>query len=135
MLERMRTETRPLNPLEIELWVKPDYDSTSNPLPDPKISVFLGVVRDEEVLAYLCLQLKLHAQPLRIYPGHQALFPSLIRYAEEYILEKTGPQWVYLFCPDDLLRMASAMGMDQEPWKILSKFVGAPESVPAGRRE
>ena len=109
---------------ELALYVRPDYDATGNPLPDPRYSVFLGVVRDGEVLAYICLQLKLHAQPLVIKPGHAAMLPRLVAAAEDHILQTTGPQWVYLFAEDSLVKMATAMGMQLEPWHVLSKFVG-----------
>ena len=122
-------ETRVLTAEELEKYVRPDYDATGNPLPDPRYSVFLGVVRDGEVLAYLCLQLKLHAQPLVIKPGHAAMLPRLVQAAEDHILQTTGPQWIYLFAPNELVKMATAMGMQLEPWHVLSKFVG-PKHIP-----
>lgn len=108
------------------------FAETGNPLPDPAISTFVGAVDpDGKVLAFLVLQLKLHAQPLWIADGHSALLTSLVAEAERTILRKTGAaQWVYLFAPAGrLAQLGQAMGMGLEPWVVLSKLV-LPE-VPA----
>jgi len=118
------TQFRPLTPDEIESSVKPDYDVTGNPLPDPSISTFIGALQDFQVIAYLCLQVKLHAQPLVIRDGHQSVLKSLVAAAERYILATVGPQWVYLFTPaGKLAQLASTMGMQLEPWVVMSKLV------------
>src|SRR5579859_6096209 len=106
-------EIRVLTDEEVASYVAPQYAETGNQLPDPAISCFVGVVEDGEVLAFLGLQLKLHAQPMWIKPGHQALFQPLVHAAEQVILERTGSgTWVYLFAPaGKLSQLAQAMGM------------------------
>ena len=119
---------RELTPDEIQQYVKPGYDATNNPLPDPAISTFVGVLRGGKVVASIGLQLKLHAQPLQIEEGHANVLPALVSAAERIILQRTGPQWVYLFAPAGrLAQIASAMGMQLEPWVIMSKLVTHPE--------
>lgn len=118
---------RPLSPEEIEAEVLPDYLATGNSLPDPGVSKFIGAFRGPELLAYLCLQVKLHAQPLVIRAGHAGTLPGLVHAAEAHILETVGPQWVYLFAPaGKLSQLAAACGMQLEPWVVMSRFV-APE--------
>jgi len=119
---------RELTPEEIQQYVKPGYDATNNPLPDPAISTFVGVIRGGRVVASIGLQLKLHAQPLQIEDGHANVLPALVKAAERIILQRTGPQWVYLFSPAGrLAQIASAMGMQLEPWCVMSKLVTYPE--------
>ena len=122
-------EERTLTADEIERFVTAAFALSGNPLPDPSSSSVVGLIRDKEVLAYLCLQLKVHAQPLRIFPGHEALFPRLVRAAEKEILDKIGPSWIYLFAPQALVKMASAMGMQLEPWHVMSKLVHKPDPI------
>lgn len=118
---------RELTAEEIQSFVAPQYAATGNSLPDPANSTFIGVIRGGEVVAALGLQLKLHAQPLMISDGHSAVLPLLVKTAESIILSRIGPQWVYLFCPAGRLsQIAQSMGMQLEPWCVLSKLV-APE--------
>ncbi len=115
---------RPLTPEEIAEHVAPDYFATGNPLPDPAISTFLGLFTPDGKVSYLCLQLKLHAQPLVLRPGHQQFLSALVHAAESHILSTVGPTWVYLFTPaGKLAQIASAMGMQLEPWVVMSKLV------------
>jgi hypothetical protein len=119
---------RQLTPEEIQQYVKPGYDATNNPLPDPAYSTFVGVLRRGRVVASIGLQLKLHAQPLQIEDGYASVLPQLVEGAEKIILERTGPQWVYLFTPAGrLAQIASAMGMQLEPWVVMSKLVAPPQ--------
>lgn len=119
---------RELTPEEIQQYVKPGYDATNNPLPDPSISTFVGVFRGGRVVASIGLQLKLHAQPLQIEDGHAAVLPTLVAAAERIILQRTGPQWVYLFAPAGrLAQVAQHMGLQLEPWVVMSKLVTYPE--------
>jgi hypothetical protein len=119
---------RELTAEEIQRYVKPGYDATNNPLPDPSISTFVGVFRGGKVVASIGLQLKLHAQPLQIEEGHAGVLPVLVAAAERIILQRTGPQWVYLFAPAGRLsQMASALGLQLEPWVVMSKLVTYPE--------
>ena len=118
---------RMLTPDEIQAHVLPDYERSGNPLPAPSDSTFIGALESDQVVAYLCLQVKLHAQPLVIRPGHSDILKSLIRAAESHILSTIGPTWVYLFTPAGRLsQIASTMGMQLEPWCVMSKLV-APE--------
>lgn len=114
---------RELTPDEVKS-VEHVFRATGNPLPDPAISTFVGCVEDGKVVAFIVLQLKLHAQPLWIEEGRSQLLPALIRAAESVIITRTGPQWVYLFAPAGRLsQLAQHMGMQLEPWVVLSKLV------------
>lgn len=95
-------------------------------LPDTRYATFIGVFRGGKRVAFLVLQIKLHAEPLLIEEGHSAVLGPLVSFAERYILEKCGPQWVYLFAPAGrTAQLAQAMGMQLEPYVILSKLVQA----------
>src|ERR1017187_536323 len=119
---------RELTPEEIQQYVKPGYDAANNALPDPAVSTFVGVIRGGRVVASLGIQLKLHAEPLQIESGHSSVLPLLVKYAERLILQRTGPQYVYLFAPAGrVAQMAQAMGLVLEPWCVLSKLVTPPE--------
>lgn len=123
-------DIRILTPEEIQQYVKPGYDATGNPLPNSAESLFVGVIRDGKVVASLGLQIKLHAQPLQIEDGYASVLPSLIATAEKIILERSGPQWVYLFAPaGKLAQIAHHFGMQTEQWVVMSKLV-APEIPP-----
>ncbi len=113
------------SPIQVRKWrSRPDYAATGNLPPDPAISKILGAFAGDQVLGYLVLQLKLHAQPLVLRPGHANILSGLVHAAEAHILATAGPQWVYLFTPaGKLTQMASAMGMVQEPWCVMSKLV------------
>ncbi len=114
---------RPLTPDEIALHVLPDYAASGNPLPDPAISTFIGLFEGNRV-SYLCLQVKLHAQPLVLRPGHEQFLRTLVHAAESHILSTVGPTWVYLFTPaGKLAQMAQTMGMQLEPWVVMSKLI------------
>src|ERR1700685_1880416 len=114
---------RELTPNEIQQYVKPGYDATNNPLPNPATSTFMGVFRGGKVVATLGIQLKLHAEPLQIEPGHGAVLPALVASAEKLILQRAGSQYVYLFAPAGrVAQMAQAMGLQLEPWVVLSKL-------------
>ena len=117
-------EERILTPEEIQSYVAPQYAATGNPLPDPATSQFIGVIRGGKIVAALGLQVKLHAQPLMIDDGHGAVLPALVKAAERIILERCGPQWVYLFTPaGKLTQLAQSLGMQLEPWCVCSKLV------------
>ena len=98
--------------------------SSGNALPDPAVSQFIGAVKDGKVVAFLVLQLKLHAEPMWISEGNSQLFLPLVRAAEKIILNKVGPQWVYLFAPAGrVAQLATSIGMQVEPYVIMSKLV------------
>jgi len=115
---------RPLTPEEIQEFVAPIYEQTGNSLPHPNESVFLGVIEGGACLGFLCLQIRLHAEPLWISPGHSQIVTSLVSAAEKYILENSASQWVYLFAPAGRIgQLASSLGMQLEPWNVYSKLV------------
>ena len=121
---RPSDDVRELTPEEIKKYVEPGYLATNNSLPDPRTSTFVGVIREGRVVASLGLQVKLHAQPLQIEDGYASVLPALVRGAEDLILKRTGPQWVYLFAPaGKLAQIASCFGMQLEPWVVMSKLV------------
>ena len=122
---------RVMTPEEIKA-EEPIFASTGNPLPNPATSTFLGVFRGGKRVAFLVLQLRLHTEPLYIEEGHSAVLPALVKAAEEYILRNVGPQWVYLFAPAGrITQLAQAMGMQLEPYCVLSKLV-LPEAPAKG---
>lgn len=117
------TEYRELTAEEIQT-VAGVFTDRGAQLPDPATSSFIGAVEDGRVIGFLVLQLKLHAEPMWIEPGHSAVFAPLVHKAEEVILQRTGPQWVYLFAPAGRVsQMAVTMGMQIEPWVVMSKLV------------
>lgn len=125
-----KVERRLLTEEEVLQFVKPVYDKGGYPLPDPATSVFVGVLRGGKVKAFLGLQVMLHAEPLWIEDGEANLLTGLVERAEEIILERTGPQWVYLFAPPGkVARIAERLGMQLEPYCVYSKLVTAPAPV------
>ncbi len=116
-------EIRELTPEEVQTVAKIFADHGAV-VPDLKASVFVGAVQDGVVLGFIVLQPKLHAEPVWITPGQSQLFVPLVREAERVILQKFGPQYVYLFAPAGrVAQMAATMGMQLEPFVILSKLV------------
>lgn len=106
-------------------------------LPDPATSFFVGSVDGDGVVnAFLVLQLKVHAQPLWIRPGHESVFRNLTSTAEQIVQERTGGNvWIYLFAPaGKLSRMAEVAGMHLEPWNVWSKLV-EPISAPVEAKQ
>jgi hypothetical protein len=93
-------------------------------LPDPGTSTFMGAFKGGKCVGFLVLQIKLHAEPLYIEEGHSQILTPLVRQAEKYILQRCGPTWVYLFSPAGrTAQLAQSMGMQLEPWVVLSKLV------------
>lgn len=116
-------EVRVLTPAEIKS-VESVFADAGATLPDPQTSLFVGAVMDGEVQGFIVLQLKLHAEPMWIKNGKSELFLKLVAKAEETILAKSGPQWVYTFTPAGRIsQLAQSMGMQLEPWCIYSKLV------------
>jgi hypothetical protein len=100
------------------------FAATGNPLPDPAISTFVGAIEDGKVIGFLVIQLKLHAEPMWIESGRSEVFTSLVTQAERMILQKAGPQYVYLFAPAGRVsQLAQTAGMQLEPFCIFSKLV------------
>lgn len=126
------TPVRVLTEAEIEI-LKPIFAEQNADLPDPRFSFFVGSVTPQgEVTSFLVIQIKTHAQPMWIKPGHEGIFRSLVHAAEKVIQERTGGNvWVYLFAPEGKIsRMAERAKMFLEPWKVYSKMV-PPAEVPA----
>jgi hypothetical protein len=118
------TEIRELTAEEVDGYVRPEFESRGYPLPNPAMSTHVGIVDNGKVVGFLTLQVKLHAQPVSIDQAHRHMFAALCSKAEEVILQKIGPQWVYLFAPaGHMSQLAQSMGMQLEPWCVLSKFV------------
>lgn len=114
---------RELTPDEIRS-VEHVFISTGNPLPDPQTSTFMGAVKGGKVIGFVVLQVKLHAEPWWIEEGHSDIFKSLVKGAEQIILNRCGPQWVYAFTPAGrVTQLAASMGMQQEPWCVMSKLL------------
>lgn len=104
--------------------LEPIFTAAGTGLPDPAISTFIGKVVNGEVVAFLVLQLRLHAEPVWIKEGYSQNFLPLVSEAEKVILRKVGPQWVYLFAPaGKVAQLAQSVGMQIEPWVVLSRLV------------
>jgi hypothetical protein len=114
---------RLLTPEEIKS-VEPIFLERGVSLPASNTSVFVGAVKDGKVVAFLVIQLMLHAEPMWIEPGHSNLFLPLVKEAEKTILQRCGPAWVYLFAPaGKVSQLAATSGMQQEPYCVYSKLV------------
>lgn len=115
---------RELTPEEIESYVKPKYEAAGSPLPNSGESIFIGLIRGGKIVGALGVQVKIHAEPLMLDPGYAAALPALVKAAESHILSKCGPQYVYLFTPAGrIAQLAVSMGMQLEPWVVMSKLV------------
>jgi hypothetical protein len=68
-------------------------------LPDPSSSFIVGSVDQGQVVAFLVVQLRIHAEPMWIKPGHQSLFSSLVHVTEKLLAERAAPCDVFLFAP------------------------------------
>ncbi len=95
-------------------------------VPRPENSFILGsVAEDGHVVAFLVVQLRVHAEPMWIEKGSERLFSSLVHQAEQTIAERVpGGCDVFLFAPAGKVSMlASRAGMRLEPWTVWSKHV------------
>jgi hypothetical protein len=111
-----------LTPEEIKR-VKPIFDERKVAMPQG--GIFIGAIENGRVIGFLVLQLKLHAEPMWIAPGKSQIFPSLVATAENYILQNSGPTYVYLFAPEGRVsEMAEAMGMTHNSEQIWYKLLG-----------
>lgn len=124
-------EARLLTPEEIQSIV-PVFAEYGAPMPDPATSFIVGEVVREEVVSFLVVQLKVHAQPLWIKPGHEASFRKIARVAERTCMERTGGGFeVYVFAePGKIAKMAESLGMKKEPWGVYSRFLPKVEPEP-----
>jgi|SRR5579863_340570 len=126
-IDDVPVEYRILTPEEIKQ-IEPVFKAQGSPLPDPGLSTFVGAILAGKVIGFAVLQLRLHAGPWWVEEGYSAIFKPLAMAAERTILERTGPQWVFLFTADErLIKLAQAMGMKADPGaQVLTKLV-APE--------
>lgn len=125
-------EFRELTATEIAS-VKDDFTSRGAPIPNPATSTFVGCVQGGEVIGYVVFQLKIHAEPLRIKDGKSRIFSRLISTAENILLSKVGPQWVYAFTSEErVTKLLEKIGMEKaEEWTVMCKLI-KPE-LPLGK--
>lgn len=106
------------------LSLEPEFAATGNPLPDPATSSFVGVIADNRIVAWQCVQLRLHVDPVRVDSQHARVYRSLIHETKKIIEERTsGPVDVYVFAPlgSNQGKLAEHEGMQKEPWAVYSK--------------
>lgn len=104
--------------------LEPIFKAAGTGLPDPRSSNFVGAIKGGKVVGFLVLQAKIHAEPMWIEEGHSSIFSSLAKAAEDTIIKRVGAAWVYLFAPAGrITQLAQNMGMQLEPWCVLSKLV------------
>lgn len=123
---------RLLTPAEIAT-LEPIFAQRGATLPAPEHSYIVGTTDSlGNVTAFLVVQLKLHAEPLWIAPGHETAFRPLVREAERILIERVaGNVDVFLFAPaGKVAKMAEVAGMRLEPWMVYSKTVEGKGVVP-----
>lgn len=96
--------------------------------PNPQTSFFVGAVEPGgRVVAFLCFQLQLHAEPMHIEHPYESVFNRLVDVGEKILLDRVGPCLVYTFTPaGKITKLAQAAGMQIEPWVVMSKIVTTP---------
>lgn len=93
----------------------------------PSGGIYLGAVENGRIIGFCVLQLKLHTEPLWIAPGKSQTFHGLVSFAENYIVQNSGPTWVHLFASNpEIEKLAEAMGMERIDQPLFQKLVGAP---------
>lgn len=123
-------EVRLLTAAEIQQ-VVPVFERQGTSLPIPQESAFVGAVDPNGVVVgFLVVQVQLHAEPMWIEQGNEHIFARLVSTAEKLISEKFGSRIVYVFAPaGKVARMAQLVGMQIEPWVVLSKVIEPAEPV------
>lgn len=121
-------DIRLLTPEEVET-LRPIFAEQKAIFPNTQYAFFVGAVEPGgRVVAFLCFQLQLHAEPMHIEPGYQRAFKRMIEVGEQTLLERVGPCLVYTFTPaGKITQLAQAAGMQMEPWVVMSKIVATPE--------
>lgn len=121
-------DVRVLTADEVES-LRPIFAEQKAVFPNPQYSFFVGAVEPGgRVVAFLCFQLQLHAEPMHIEHPHEAVFQRLVDIGEKLLLERVGPCLVYTFTPaGKITKLAAAAGMQLEPWNVMSKIVTTPE--------
>lgn len=131
----VKTQAQPTVRLLTEAEIQtlaPVFAEQGTSLPDPSTSFFVGTVDDEgSVTSFLVVQLRVHAEPMWIKPGHESVFRSLVHAAEQTIQERTGGGCdVFLFAPaGKIARLAEVSGMRTEPWVVYSKTIAPIDPV------
>lgn len=116
---------RLLTPEEVAS-LAPIFAEAGGQMPAPEHSFVLGSVTPEgKVVAFLVVQLRVHAEPMWVEKGYERMFSSLVHTAEQTIAERVpGGCDVFLFAPAGKVSMlASRAGMRLEPWTVWSKHV------------
>ena len=126
--EKEEIDVRVLTPDEVES-LRPKFVEAKAVFPNPQTSFAVGAVEPGgRVVAFLFIQLQLHAEPMHIEHPHEALFSRLIDTAESELLARVGPCIVYTFTPaGKITRLAEIAGMKLEPWNVMSKIVMTPQ--------
>jgi len=100
-------------------------------MPSPVSSFFVGAIRQGRVVAFQCIQLILHCEPVFVEQGFSHLFAPLWHKAEEILLAKCGPQTMYVCAPSERIeKLAESQGYERQAYSILSKLVKPPEPKP-----
>ncbi len=106
--------------------MQPIFAREGGELPPPEHSFFLGsTAPDGHVVAFLVVQLRVHAEPVWVEKGHESVVMSLVHAAEQTISEKVpGGCDVFLFAPAGRVStLVAKAGMRLEPWAVWSKHV------------
>lgn len=121
-------EVRVLTKDEVDT-LRPVFAEQRAVFPNTDYSFFVGAVEPGgRVVAFLCFQLQLHAEPMHIEHPYESVFSRLVEVGEKTLLERVGPCVVYTFTPaGKITRLAQAVGMQMEPWVVMSKIVTTPE--------
>lgn len=120
-----RSPVRLLTPEEVAS-LQPIFAREGGELPPPEHSFILGsTAPDGHVVAFLVVQLRVHAEPVWVEKGHESVVMSLVHAAEQTIAEKVpGGCDVFLFAPAGRVStLAAKAGMRLEPWAVWSKHV------------
>lgn len=129
-------EDKPKEELEVRVLTEDEVNSLQHIFmeqkaifPNPQTSFFVGAVEPGgRVVAFLCFQLQLHAEPMHIEHGYERVFSRLVEVGEKILLERVGPCLVYTFTPaGKITKLAQAAGMQMEPWVVMSKIVTTPD--------
>lgn len=122
--ENKELDVRLLTDDEVES-LRPAFVEADAIFPNPAVSFFVGAVEPGgRVVAFLCFQLQVHAEPMKIDHPYEAVFKRLIDVGEKALLDRIGPCLVYAFTPaGKVTQLAAVSGMKLEPWNVMSKVV------------
>lgn len=117
-------EVRVLTEAEVES-LRPIFEANGATIPHPQNCFIVGAIENGEVVAFLTVQVCVHAEPMWIAKGHEGLFSRIVSETEKTIVDRGGIVDVYLFAPAGrVAQLAQLSGMRVEPWVVLSKRVG-----------